>query len=344
MTLRTLWHAARPFVMAAGVAAAAAGIARIDVGAQGGGGAPPPYTPPPAPRAQAPIDLTGVWASAITEDWQWRMMTPAKGDFIAVPLNADGDKIGKAWDPAADVANKNECKPFGAAGILRLPTRVRFEWVDDKTLKMDMDLGTQTRLLHFDKSQPTGERTWQGYAVAEWIDLPAPGRGRGGGGGTAADGGADPAAGDAGRGAAPAAGGPADAARGGAARGGAPGAGGAPAGGRGGRGGGRGAGRGGPPPAPPGGLKVVTTYLREQYLRRNGVPVSENAVVTEYFDVVPSPTGENWLIVKTVVDDPRYMTQSYIVSSQFKKEPDASKWNPTPCEVIPPAVAKKPVG
>ena len=91
-------------------------------------------------------------------------------------------------------------------------------------------------------------------------------------------------------------------------------------------------------------MKVVTTHLREQYLRRNGVPVSENAVVTEYFDVVPSPTGENWLIVKTVVDDPRYMTQSYIVSSQFKKEPDAAKWNPTPCEVISPAVDKKPLG
>ena len=307
MTLRTLRHAARPLVLAAGVAAAAAGIARIDVGAQGGQAAPPPYTPPPAPRAQAPIDLTGVWASAITEDWQWRMMTPARGDFIAVPLNADGDKIGKAWDPAADVANKNECKPFGAAGILRLPTRVRFEWVDDKTLKMDMDLGTQTRLLHFDKSPPTGERTWQGYANAEWIDLPPPARGRGGGAAVPLP--------------------PAGAAPAGSARGGTPAQGDAAAGGR---GGGRAAGRGAPPPAPSGGLKVVTTHLREQYLRRNGVPVSENAIVTEYFDVVASPTGENWLIVKTVVDDPRYMTQSYIVSSQFKKEPDAAKWNPTP--------------
>ena len=104
------------------------------------------------------------------------MMTPARGDFIARPLNADGDKIGSVGDPAADVASQNECKPFGAAGILRLPTRVRFEWVDDKTLKMEMDLGTQTRLLLFDKPQPTGERTWQGYANAEWIDLPVPGR------------------------------------------------------------------------------------------------------------------------------------------------------------------------
>ena len=38
-------------------------------------------------------------------------------------------------------------------------------------------------------------------------------------------------------------------------------------------------------PAPRGGtLKVVTTNLRAGYLRKNGVPYSENAVVTEYFD------------------------------------------------------------
>src|SRR5689334_12004922 len=53
-----------------------------------------------------------------------------------------------------------------------------------------------------------------------------------------------------------------------------------------GRGGGGGGGRGGAPAAAPrgGSLKVVTTRLKEGYLRKNGVPVSENAVVTEYFD------------------------------------------------------------
>ena len=329
MNCRRLWRGASRLLVAAGVAAAAAGVAGIDAGAQVPQQAPPPYTPPPAPRAQAPIDLTGVWASAITEDWQWRMITPAKGDFIAVPLNADGDRIGKAWDPAGDVAAKNECKAFGAAGILRLPTRVRFEWTDDKTLKMDMDLGTQTRILSFDKERPKGERSWQGHATAEWVDLPPPGRGRGGNAADAGTGGAPAAPGAAGT---PAAGQT-------PAPGAAPAAGATPtAGGRGGRG------RGGPPPAPSGGLKVVTTNLREQYLRRNGVPVSETAVVTEYFDIVPSPTGQQWLIVKTIVDDPRYLTQQYVVSSQFRKDADASKWSPTPCEVIPPAVDKKPLG
>jgi hypothetical protein len=78
-------------------------------------------------------------------------------------------------------------------------------------------------------------------------------------------------------------------------------------------------------------LTVVTTNMRAGYLRRNGVPYSEDATVTEYFDLAPHPGGGQMLIVTTVVEDPRYLQRSFVVSSQFKKEPDGSKWNPTPC-------------
>jgi hypothetical protein len=61
------------------------------------------------------------------------------------------------------------------------------------------------------------------------------------------------------------------------------------------------------------------------------VPYSKDARVTEYFDVAPQPDAGPLLVVTTVVDDPRYLTQSFIVSSHFKKEADASKWDPTPC-------------
>lgn len=81
----------------------------------------------------------------------------------------------------------------------------------------------------------------------------------------------------------------------------------------------------------PDSLKVVTTNLRPGYLRKNGVPYSENAVVTEYFDRAPAPGGGQVLLVTTIVDDPQYLRQSFIVSSQFKKEADGSKWDPTPC-------------
>jgi hypothetical protein len=256
--------------------------------------APPPAAAPQPARQAAPIDLTGTWASVVTEDWQWRFVTPIVGDYTGVPLNADGDKLARAWSHEADLKAGEQCRGFGAAAINRLPTRLQISWQDANTMKLDWDLGTQTRLVYFDSDRQPGARSLQGHAVGEWIDLAPPGR-RGGGGGRA--------------GAAPA-----EAA---------------------GRAAGRGARAGGPPPPRQGGLKIVTTNLRPQYLRQNGVPVSEKAVVTEYLDTVTGPDGSEWLVVKTMVDDPAYLSGWYIVSSQFKKEPNASKWNPTPCELLP---------
>jgi hypothetical protein len=76
--------------------------------------------------------------------------------------------------------------------------------------------------------------------------------------------------------------------------------------------------------------------MRAGYLRKNGVPYSENAVVTEYFNRHHEPDGSDWFTVTTVVDDPKYLTMPFITSSSFKKEPDGSKWRPTPCEIDPP--------
>jgi hypothetical protein len=245
----------------------------------------------------------------ITEDWQWRFVTPIVGDYTGVPLNADGDRLARQWNPDADAKAGQQCKGFGAAAINRLPTRLQVSWVDENTMKLDFDLGTQSRLVHFDKSKAAGARSLQGHAIGEWVDLPAPGRGgpvgQPPGGGRA--GAPAPAAGAAPAGAPPAA---------------------APAGGRGGR-------AAGPAGPRAGGLKVVTTNLLPQYLRQNGVPVSEKAVVTEYLDVVPAPDGSQWLVLKTQVDDPTYLSGWYQVSSNFKKEANAAKWAPTPCELLP---------
>jgi hypothetical protein len=235
----------------------------------------------PAPgtaRAVSPIDLTGNWVSIVTEDWRFRMVTPPKGDYASVPLNAAARAVADKWDPAADDAAGNACKSYGAGNIMRTPGRLHISWQDDATLKIETDAGQQTRLLHF-TGTPGGDASWQGYSQANWEMA-----GGGGGGG-----------------------------------------------GRGGGGGGRGA--AGPPPAPRGGsLKVVTTRLKEGYLRKNGVPYSDNAVVTEYFDRHSESNGDEWFTVTTIVDDPKYLAQSFITSTHFKKEPDASKWYPSPCK------------
>jgi hypothetical protein len=78
-------------------------------------------------------------------------------------------------------------------------------------------------------------------------------------------------------------------------------------------------------------LNVVTTNMRSGYLRFNGVPYSESVTLTENFDVAPHPDGGQLLVITTIVDDPQYLQRSFVVSNQFKKERDGSKWNPTPC-------------
>ncbi|HSR08794.1 MAG TPA: hypothetical protein VLM42_16740 [Bryobacteraceae bacterium] len=133
--------------------------------------AQPPAGPPPRLSAKdaAPEDITGYWVSIITEDWRWRMLTPAKGDITSIPLNPVGRKTAEAWDPAKDEAADEQCKAYGAPGLMRLPTRLHITWQDDNTLKVETDEGTQTRLFHFSGKLPQGEAaSWQGYSAAEW--------------------------------------------------------------------------------------------------------------------------------------------------------------------------------
>jgi len=233
---------------------------------------------PQSPRESAQVDLIGNWVPLITEDWRWRMVTPPKGNYASVPLNDAGKKLAESWDLAKDEAAGEQCRPYGAAGIMRMPVRVRISWADDNTLKVETDSGQQTRLFNFDKTkQPGGPHTWQGFSSAEWTRPPAA-RGRGGQ----------------------------------------------------------------VPPPPIGALKVVTRNLRAGYLRKNGVPYSENAIVTEYYDRV-SAFGVEYLNITTIVEDPTYLTMAFVTSTNFKKEADASKWNPGPCKTDAPIAAKWPL-
>jgi hypothetical protein len=251
-------------------------------GGGGRGGAPAAQV---TPRAQAPIDITGFWVSLVTEDWLYRMVTPAKGDFASVPLNNQGKQAANNWDPAKDEAAGEQCKSYGAPAIVRVPGRMHIEWQDDNTLKIDFDAGTQTRLLHFGGMPPaSGDAGYQGYSVASWEGLGRGGRGVFGlpGGGAGLTGGPEAA-------------------------------------------------KAGPQPVRPGSLHVVTTHIKPGYLRKNGVPYSANTVLTENFDKVTEPDGETLLIVSTIVNDPQNLTQDFLTSTHFKKEPDGSKWSPSAC-------------
>jgi hypothetical protein len=205
-----------------------------------------------SPKQAAPIDLTGYWVSPIVEDWKFRMVTPSKGVFDALPLNAEARKIGESWDPARDEAAGEQCRGYGAAAIMRLPGRLRISWQDDTTMKVETDTGTQTRVLHFGTAAEPAEASWQGHSIAQW-NVPART------------------------------------------------------------------------------MKVVTTHLRPGYIRKNGAPYSDRAVVTEYWDMNVLPNGDRWLTVISKVEDPQYFTRAYTTSSDFKRLADATGWSPTPC-------------
>jgi hypothetical protein len=194
----------------------------------------------------------------VTEDWRYRMVMPAPGDYQGVPMTPAAIKVADAWDPAKE--EPDQCKSYGAPAILRVPERHHITWQDDKTLRMETDAGKQTRIFHFgDWKAPGGEPTLQGDSVAQWEIQRANGQ-------------------------------PVN-----------------------------------------GTLKVATSHLKAGYLRKNGVPYSENTSLTEYFDLVKERNGDVLLVATIVVTDPMYLREPFIISSHFKKQASDAGWNPTAC-------------
>jgi len=255
----------------------AVAVCPVRLGAQAA--TPAPGAPPTA-KAVAPIDLTGYWVSVVTEDWRFRMITPDKGDYTSVPLNAEGKRVADTWDPDKDTAAGNQCRSYGAAGLMRVPGRLHITWADDNTLKVETDAGTQTRLLHMVAATTPEEMVlkvpanfapgWQGYSVGEWDGLAQN---------------------------APAA-----------------------------------IGLGTAQKSNKGYLRVITTRMRPGYLRKNGAPYSTTAVVTEFYDVTHELNGSTWIVLKTIVTDPTYLTGPFITSTNLRKEADGSKFSPSACE------------
>lgn len=78
-------------------------------------------------------------------------------------------------------------------------------------------------------------------------------------------------------------------------------------------------------------LIVETTNLLPGYLRKNGIPQSDQATITEYFDTFTSIDGAEWFTITTIVDDPVYLAIPFVTTTDYKREPDDSGWNPEPC-------------
>jgi hypothetical protein len=280
-------------------------------GRQGGaagrqGGVPAAPQGPQTGQAAALGDLTGYWVSVVNQDWYFRMITPPKGQYAQVPLNAAARVVADQFDPAQygganyQTSGIVDCRAYGAAGLMHMPTRLHITWDSPDTLKIETDWGVQTRLLRFTPGRPYGDveqamrrgevgtsqgpPSAQGHSAAMWEQ---PYRlnanqwvrgfaGRGGGLGNA----------------------------------------------------------GIEVEQPGGNLAVLTTNLTPGWLRRNGVPYGSRTRVIERFMTFQDPTGKDWINVVSEVIDPEYLNTPFLTTADFRKEPDGSKWAPHPCKKV----------
>ena len=75
----------------------------------------------------------------------------------------------------------------------------------------------------------------------------------------------------------------------------------------------------------------MTTNLRSGYIRKNGVPYSARTPLREFFDLHTERNGDVWFTVTTIIEDPEFLTEPFVTSTNFKKQADAAGWNPRPC-------------
>jgi hypothetical protein len=265
---------------------------------------------PATARASAPIDLTGYWTALITEDWHVRMLNAPKGDFGTGANGAVRTPGGERIAIAPNFSDQGNI-PFTEAG-----TKAAMSWDparDEAEGNRCKAYGAPAILR-----QPTHLRiSWQDdntlkmetdYGTQTRLfhfgPPPQPGRMSYVGGryvpgeefSTDAPAGTQPS--EQGHSAAMwrTAGGGGLIERGGS-------------------------------------LKAVTTRLKPGYYWKNGMPYTGNAVLTETFRVFRSPDNTMYMTVGLMVEDPEYLNQPFVVNYHFKKLPDGSRWNPTPCSV-----------
>ena len=263
---------------------------------------------PPTAKAVAPIDLTGYWTAVITEDWHTRMLTAPKGDFGSGPPNTIENPgvgfIGSGPNPSA----QGNIPYRAAAAKLALTWDPAKDEADGNACKAYGAAGimrqpTHLRISWQDDNTLKVEADYGSQTrLFHFGPPPDPGR---------LDYGnatffpaqvpkVEPKAGvePSWQGVSSATwtimGGRGNFRRGGS-------------------------------------LKVVTTNLKPGYYWKNGMPYTGNAVLTEYFRVMELPDRSQWIRFTQIVDDPEYLTQPWIVNYAFRKLPDGSKWNPTPC-------------
>lgn len=205
--------------------------------------------------AFAQVNLSGVWANRLNEDFPDRLPGPELGDYGGIPLNANARARAQAWDASLIALPEYQCRVHPSdyvasfadirlweeydkdtQNLVAIHTH-HFAWGTERTIWMDGRPHPPEYALH----------TSQGFSTGKWE-------------------------GDV--------------------------------------------------------LVVHTTHLKEGWIRRNGVPRSDLATVTEYF--IRHGDNLTWMVV---IHDPIYLTEPMIRSRDYTFAV-AGQIAPYPCESV----------
>ena len=193
----------------------------------------------------AQVDLNGIWAARMHEDWKDRFPGPDGGDFSGLPLNEDGRARALSYSTSALAMPERQCLEYPPHYMEMGPFPLKI-WTESNPVNGDVSawmIGAWSdrtlRTIWMDgRPHPSKNAVHSngGFSTGRW-------EGRT--------------------------------------------------------------------------LVVTTTHMKAGYLRRNGVPTSDEMSMTEYIT-----RHDDLLTVVAVMDDPAYLSEPFVVSRNWQLEPN----------------------
>lgn len=127
------------------------------------------------------VDLSGMWAALVLEDWYDRVPGGGLGDYIGIPINEAGRQKALSWDASILSQPERQNQPHPAQYSFRGPRPdLRFEQIlepiTDRLIgyRTNGTFGRADRTIWLDgRPHPDpayGLHTWDGFSTGEWLN------------------------------------------------------------------------------------------------------------------------------------------------------------------------------
>jgi len=127
------------------------------------------------------VDLTGMWAALVLEDWYDRVPGGGLGDYIGIPINVAGRQKALSWDASILSQPERQNQPHPAQYSFRGPRpdlRIEpiLEPLTDRLIGYETNgtFGRADRTIWLDgrphPDEAYGLHIWNGFSTGEWVN------------------------------------------------------------------------------------------------------------------------------------------------------------------------------